>query len=60
MVQVHHATFTFVFRCGSDEKVFGDLNFGRPECFAYFVTLDLCKNVATLYDGNLSFFYRIF
>ena len=60
MIQVHHATFTFVCRCGTDEKVFGDLNFGRPEFFSYLVTLVLGKNVATLYDYNLSFFYRMF
>jgi hypothetical protein len=56
MIQVHHATFTFFFRCRSDEKVFSDLNFGRPEFFPYLVTLVLCKNVATLYDYNFSFF----
>jgi hypothetical protein len=60
MIQVHHSTFTFFFRCRSDEKVFGDLNFGWPEFFAYFVTLVHCKNVATLYNHNFSFFYRVF
>src|SRR5262245_55922078 len=54
MVAVEHTSVSFFFLHGSDEKIFGNLDFGWPQFFFHFLSPLCIENVASFYGDNLS------
>src|SRR5262245_12665160 len=54
---MHHTAFTLVFTRGTDEEVPSNWNLRRPECFSHLIGLTFCKDIATLDNHHLAFFY---
>jgi hypothetical protein len=49
-----YAAFAFAFHRGSNEEIFGDLDFRRPQFLADLVALGLCQDVAALHDDHFA------